>query len=487
MELNFSQCYEALQSRDPRFDGLFFTGVLSTGIYCRPICPARTPKAENVRFFQHPAEAEEQGLRPCLRCRPESAPGTPAWQGTGATVSRGLRLLAGDFADELTLEDLARQLGVSSRQVRRLFQEHLGASPVAVAQLFRVQLAMRLLRETRLPMTEVAFASGFRSVRRFNAVIKATFGAAPREIRPVKAGGPVSSGEQDLSLRLNYRPPMQLAYLLAYFAGRATPGVEAVGTDGYHRTVSFHGVSGVISVRPLREAHGILLTVPPALTPWISTIVERTRRLFDLYCMPGSVEAHLGGDPLFASMVAERPGLRLPGAWDPFEIAIRAILGQQVSVRGATTLAGRVAQTFGEALGGDAAGGLTHLFPTAASLAEAPLETVGLPRARAHCIRTLSAAVASGEMKFEYGAASAGLVEQLCTFPGIGPWTAQYVAMRALGDPDAFPIDDLGLIKAIERKTGEVLRGKALLARAEAWRPWRAYAVQYLWASLQDS
>ncbi|MBI2424093.1 MAG: DNA-3-methyladenine glycosylase 2 family protein [Candidatus Hydrogenedentes bacterium] len=487
MELTRQQCYEALCSRDARFDGLFYTGVTSTGIYCRPVCPACTPKLENVRFFEHPAQAEAAGLRPCLRCRPETAPGSPAWQGTAASVSRALRLIAAEPGEDWNIECLAEELGMTSRHVRRLFQQHLGVSPVAVTQLYRVQLATRLLAETALPVTEVAFAAGFRSLRRFNAAMKRACGHAPRLLRPDSTRTQHNSSASALALTVKYRPPCDLGYLFAYLRGRAIPGVERIDDPGYCRLVRFGAVEGTVSVRPVPEKNELQILLTPGLAPALPQLVERVRRLFDLYCAPSAIAGHLGRDPLLAPLIAKHPGLRLPGAWDPFEMAVRAILGQQVSVKGATTLAGRLVQQYGTPAITGGTQGLTHHFPAPALLAEAGLESIGLPAARAACIRGFSAAIASGHLRIDAIQAGGALIAELCALPGIGPWTAHYIAMRCAGDPDAFPVDDLGLIKAIARVEGHTLRGKALIARAEAWRPWRAYAVQYLWASLADA
>lgn len=445
MDLNPEICYRAVRSRDSRFDGRFFTAVTSTGIYCRPVCPARTPRRKNVAFYPCAAAAEEAGFRPCLRCRPESSPGTPAWLGTSATVSRGLKLINEGALDQGGVDELAGRLGMGSRQLRRLFNEHLGASPLAVALSKRVHMARKLLDETRLTVTEIAYAAGFQSVRRFNAAMQKTYGRSPTSLR--KMDRVLDSDEAHLVLRLPYRAPYDWRLLIDFLKPRAIPGVETVRHEAYRREIE----QGVVEVKPSRKEHCLLLRVPVAASRNLASIVERARCLFDVGADPDAIERHLKTNPLLAGRI--KPGLRVPGAWDRFELAVRAVLGQQVSVKGATTLAGRVNASFG-------------LSP--AALARADLTTIGLTRKRAEAVRGLATAARCLDDP-------ATARERLLEIPGIGPWTVQYIAMRALKEPDAFPSSDLGLRKALSKTA------KQLEKAAEKWRPWRAYAAMHLW------
>lgn len=478
MELDPRACYRALRSRDARFDGRFFTGVTSTGIYCRPVCPARTPARRNVSFYATAAAAQEAGFRPCLRCRPEAAPGTPAWRGTRTTVSRALRLLAESPGDRPpSVEDLAARLGVGDRHLRRLFAQHVGASPVSVAQTHRLLFAKRLIDETRLPMAHVAVAAGYASVRRFNAAVRNAYGKPPTALRRLRAAPANGAG---IVLDLAYRPPYAWDAMLAFLARRAVPGVEAVEGGEYRRSIRLDGSAGVVAVSCVPEAHALRARFHIQDTSKLLQAVSRLRDVFDLHADAAQIDAHLAGDPSLAPLVAARPGLRVPGAWDPFELAVRAVLGQQVSVAAARTLAGRLVDAFGEALPApyaDAA--LRRLFPAPERLAGANLTRLGLTRARAATLRSLARAVAEGRVCFDAGSDPGTLLEQLQRLPGIGPWTAQYIGMRALEDPDAFPAGDLGLRAALA--DGSPWSESRLAARAERWRPWRAYAALHLW------
>lgn len=489
MNLDPDICERARQSRDARFDGRFFTGVITTGVYCRPVCPVRPPKRKNVRFFPTAAAAAEAGFRPCLRCRPECAPGTPAWLGTSATVSRGLRLIAAGALDRGSVETLATNLGMGARHLSRLFVAHVGASPVAVAQTRRLHFAKRLIDDTDLPMTQVALSAGFGSIRRFNTAFRTAYGRTPmalrRTARVMHGAGAVSASAGALTLRIPYRPPFDWRALLDFIGLRATPGVEMVDGDVYRRTMSLDGRAGTIQVRPVDGAHALTLAVTFPDPKALCGIVERVRRMFDLGADPAEVAAHLCRDAQLAPLVQANPGLRVPGAWDGCELAVRTILGQQVSVKGATTLAGRLVQRFGAALDGAPTTGLSRLFPTPHALAEADLASIGLPAARANAIRQLAIAVRDGHITFEPTVTAETLIGQLTALPGIGDWTAQYVAMRALSEPDAFPASDLALLRTAGNGAGTLTRG-TLLERAEAWRPWRAYAAMYLWKRYAD-
>ncbi|MFN8178394.1 MAG: AlkA N-terminal domain-containing protein [bacterium] len=479
----FDTRYEALKSRDARFDGRFFTGVVTTGVYCRPVCPAKTPKAENVRFFECAAAAEAAGFRPCRRCRPETAPGTPAWLGTSATVGRALRLIGEGALDTGGVDDLAERLGLGSRHLRRLFDEHLGASPLDVALTRRVHFARKLLDETDLPVRDIAFAAGFASVRRFHFVMARTFGAKPTELRRAARGRAPAAAEGHVALRLPYREPYEFDAILEYLGERATAGVEEVRGGVYRRTFRLDGDAGVLAVRRDARAACLLLEVPIAARKRFLEIAERVRRVFDVGADPASIAEHLARDPALRRSARGRPGLRVPGAWDPFELSVRAILGQQVSVAGATTLAGRLVERWGERVPGADETGPHRLFPEPAVLARANVASIGMPGTRGAAIRELARRVADGTLPLTWGADAEKAVQALAQVRGIGAWTVGYVAMRALGLPDAFLEGDLGVRRALAKRKGELPSPSEVLVRAEAWRPWRAYAVIHLWAS----
>ncbi|HYQ81465.1 MAG TPA: AlkA N-terminal domain-containing protein [Anaeromyxobacteraceae bacterium] len=473
--LDRDACYRALRTRDARFDGRFYTAVLSTGIFCRPVCPARTPRPEHCVFFPSAAAAHAAGFRPCLRCRPELAPGVAGWRGTANTVSRALALIAeGAWGEEQDAEGLAERLGVGGRHLRRLFARHVGAPPVAVAQAQRVLFAKRLLGETALPMAEVAAAAGFGSVRRFNHVMRRTFQRPPRALR---RGGRSDPPDGPVSLRLPHTAPYRWESLLAFLGARAIPGVEEVSGGEYRRTLAVDGAAGSVAVRPVPGASELLATIRLSRVAALPAVVGRLRRLLDLDADAQAIDSHLAGDSLLAPLVAARPGLRVPGAWDPFELAVRAILGQQVSVAAARTLAGRIAAACGERVPG---GGLA--FPGPERLAGARLERIGLTRARAAAIRSLARAAAGDPSLLEGRGDLDQAVARLMELPGIGRWTAHYVAMRALREPDAFPEADLGLLRSAARR-GLRVSPAGLARRAEAWRPWRAYAAMHLWTA----
>jgi AraC family transcriptional regulator of adaptative response / DNA-3-methyladenine glycosylase II len=483
MDLDFEACRRAFVTRDPRFDGRIFCGVKTTGIYCRPICPARTPKAENVVYFPSAAAAQEAGFRPCLRCRPEASPDLGAWRGTSNTVSRALALIEAGALDQGDVEALATRLGVGERQLRRLFRQHLGASPVSVAQTRRVLLAKQLIQETRLPMTEVALASGFGSVRRFNETFQQLFGRPPAELRRSHASAQSSPGEA-VTVRLPYRAPYDWDGVIGFLTARALPGVETVAPDRYARTLTAGGARGVVVVRP---GGGDALEAEirfPRLQA-LPAVIARIRRVFDLSADPALIGAHLAQDPALAPLVAARPGLRAPGAWDGFELAVRAVLGQQVSVQAARSLGARLVAAYGEPLDDAAAAelGLTHLFPTPDRMAGQDIAALGIPRARGAALEALARRVAEDPAIFTPGADLESAVAALSSLPGVGPWTAQYIALREQREPDAFPHADVGLLRALAGAGAPRPTPAQLLARAEAWRPWRAYAAQHLWAA----
>ncbi len=474
--------YRALLNRDARFDGRFFTGVVTTGIYCRPICPAPTPKPQNVRFYPCASAAEAAGFRACRRCRPEFSPSTPAWLGTSATVSRALRLIAAGGLDDANVEHLAARLGVGDRHLRRLFAEHLGASPVEIAQTRRTHFARKLIDETQLPMTAVALQAGFSSVRRFNGAIRGAFGRSPTELRRASRSDSNAHPGGGLLLKLPYRPPLDWPRMLGFLAARAIPGIEHVAQGAYHRTIRLIDSHGTIQVYALADKPCLLLNLQWHASPALLPIVERARQLFDLNADLMGINQQIGRDRLLRPLIKAHPGLRPLGAWDPFELAVRAVLGQQVSVQGARTLAARLVERFGTRIADSGAGPLTHLFPRPDVLADAEFASIGLTRQRAVTIRALSRAVCDGRINWT---ATGGLddgVVRLTELPGIGPWTAHYIAMRALGEPDAFPASDLGIRKAISAG-GRLLSPGEAERRAEVWRPWRAYAVMHLWTS----
>jgi len=483
MDLDPIACRRAFVTRDPRFDGRIFCGVKTTGVYCRPVCPARTPKAENVVYFPSAAAAQEAGFRPCLRCRPEASPDMGAWRGTSNTVSRALALIEAGALDHGDVDGLAERLGVGERQLRRLFRQHLGASPVAVAQTRRVLLAKQLIQETRLPMTEVALAAGFGSVRRFNETFQQLFDRPPGALRRSQKP-PESAAAAGVTVRLAYRAPYDWGGVIAFLAARAIPGVEAVTPDRYARTLAVDGACGLIVVRP-GDGDWLEAQIRFPQLQALPAVIARIRRVFDLAADPALIGAHLSQDPALKPLVAARPGLRAPGAWDGFELAVRAVLGQQITVTAARTLGGRLTQAFGERIDDPAAAalGLTHLFPTPERLAGQDIAALGMPGARGRSLEALARRVAEDPSIFAPRADLDSAIAALSDLPGVGEWTAQYIALRELREPDAFPHADIGLMRALADEAGVRPTAPQLLARAEAWRPWRAYAAQHLWAA----
>jgi AraC family transcriptional regulator of adaptative response / DNA-3-methyladenine glycosylase II len=486
-------CYKALQSRDERFDGRLFVGVISTGIYCRPVCPARTAKFENCRFYRSAAAAQEAGFRPCLRCRPETAPELGSWRGTSNTVSRGLALIAqGELdGDRTSVDELAERLGVGARQLRRLFRQHLGASPLAVAQTRRVLFAKQLIHETRLPMAEVALASGFRSVRRFNETFHQLFHRPPTALRKrLSSALPVSSiGVRGVTVRLRYRPPYDWPAMLSHLAARAIEGVERVDGDTYSRTVLHDGLTGTVEVVHERDTENLVATIRFPSVRALPCIVARVRRVFDLVADVTVIGAHLARDPLLAPLIAARPGLRAPGCWDGFELVARAVFGQQVSVAAARELAARLVCLCGMPLTGarEPHHTLTWVFPTAAQVARADLSALGIPIARRQALVALAEAALADPRLFEPLGTVEETVLKLRAIPGVGEWTAQYIALRATREPDAFPASDRALLRGAAHRGGTAITAAELLGRAERWRPWRAYAAQHLWAADAES
>lgn len=471
-------CYEAIRARDARFDGLFFVGMKTTGVYCRSVCTARTPKASSCRFFETAAAAEKGGFRSCLLCRPELAPGYIAPERSLAHAI-GARLQATAF-EAGSVEELARKSGFSTRHLRRLVRTAFGVTPVELAQTHRLLFAKKLLQETALPITEIALQAGFRSLRRFNVLFAARYGFPPSRVRRESRVEVADS----LRLRLVYRPPLAWEQMLRYLAARAIPGVEAVVGSHYLRTIDLGAKPAWLRVGHDPERRSLVVEFSPEAASNLYPALHRLRAVFDLDANPERIAEKLADDPLLRAAFAHTPGLRVAGAWDAFEIAMRTILGQQISVAGASTICGRLVAQFGTAFATPHAG-LTHIFPKPELLAEAELSSIaslGLPARRAETIREMARAVIAGALDFFPGTTSEDAVARLKSMPGIGEWTAQYLAMRLLRSPDAFPASDLGLRKAGGR--GTPISEAALLARAEVWRPWRAYAAVYLWHSL---
>ncbi len=482
------QIYErARLARDARFDGQFYIGVVTTGIYCRPICPANSPKTENVKFYPSAAAASDAGFRPCLRCRPECAPGSPAWSGTSTTVRRGLRLIANGALDSGGVEDLADRLGVTSRHLRRLFTRHIGASPLSVAHTQRLHFAKRLIDETTLPLGNVAVAAGFNSTRRFNDTFKNTYGRSPRELRKIGRQNDEAGPEAVLSVRLPYRQPFAWSALLEFFRYRVTPGVEVVDGDCYRRTLLIDGRQAIVELRPSAKGSYLSLTLHRVNTTSLFETVQKARDVFDLDAPVAEITSVLSADPLLKKSLRAHPGIRVPGAWDGFELTIRAILGQQISVKAATTLAGRIAARYGEPLHHPASGesGLLYLFPTPERLSRAKFNNIGLVQSRADTLKRVATAVVRGELQFDTANDPEKFCSALMSIKGIGDWTAQYVAMRALKNPDAFPASDLGLLKSLHYP--DRMTPAELGHHAEQWRPWRAYAALLLWNTLSGS
>lgn len=467
--LSASACYQALLTHDHRFDGVFFVGVSSTGIYCRPICPAKTPREENCTFYANAASAEQAGFRPCLRCRPELAPGNASVDALGTLAARAASRIEDGALTDGTVASLAEELGVSERHLRRAVEGAFGVSPIALAQTQRLLLAKRLFTDTALPITEIAFASGFSSLRRFNHVFQERYRLTPTALRKDTARAPAET----LTVALAYRPPLAWEALLHFLGNRTLAGVEAVDGRTYRRTVRWQQHTGWLEATV--EERVVRVTLSASLALVLPAVLARVKRLFDLGADPLRIDSQLG--PLAEAC----PGLRVPGAFHGFETAVRAILGQQVSVKAATTLAGRFVAALGEPLDTPFSG-LTHLSPTPERVACTPKQTLvalGILESRASAILALAQAVHEGGLTLEPSATPDQTLTRLRALPGIGEWTAQYVGMRALAWPDAFPHTDLGVLKALRETSA-----KAVLAQAEAWRPWRAYAVMHLWRNL---
>ncbi|HET6793588.1 MAG TPA: AlkA N-terminal domain-containing protein [Acidimicrobiales bacterium] len=496
---DFERCYRAVQSRDARFDGWFFTAVTSTRIYCRPSCPAKTPKPANVRFYPTAAAAQQAGFRACLRCRPDAAPGSPEWLGRADVAARAVKLILDGTVDRDGVTGLARRLGYSERQLHRVLVAEVGTGAVALARAQRAQTARLLLETTGLPVAEVAFAAGFASVRQFNDTVKEIFARTPTELRlaagsrrtppsrgplgrpPGTTAGVSACTTPALSLRLAHRRPLAAGPLLGFLAARAVPGVESCDGTTFRRSLRLAHGDGTVELTP---AEGyIAATFRLSDLRDLTTAVARCRQLCNLDADPVAVDEALGADPLIGGLVRAVPGRRVAGAADGFELAVRAVVGQQVSVEGARTVIGRLVAAAGSRLS-HPDGEVTHTFPSAVAVAELAArrpEAFPMPERRRRALAALAEEVAADRLTIDPGADPRRLEEGLMAIPGIGPWTASYVAMRALGDPDAFLPTDLGARRAVEA-LGQPGDPAHLAALAERWRPWRAYALAHLWS-----
>jgi AraC family transcriptional regulator of adaptative response / DNA-3-methyladenine glycosylase II len=485
---DFERCYRAVQSRDTRFDGWFFGAVTSTGIYCRPSCPARTPKPEHMRFFATAAAAQLAGFRACKRCRPDASPGSPEWNQRADLVGRAMRLIADGVVDREGVAGLARQLHYSERHLHRQLVAEVGAGPIALARAQRAQTARILIETTDVPISQIAFASGFASIRQFNDTIRAVFAVTPTGLRDRARSAVTRPGATDagttsgstISLRLPFRAPLDTDPLLDFLAARAVAGIESVSDGTYRRSLQLPFGPAIVALSPAPDHVACHLRLDDLRD--LPAAVERCRRLLDLDADPVAVDTFLAADPLLEPLVRKHPGLRVPGHVDGFEVLVRAIVGQQVSVAGARTVLGRIVAALGDPLVMPE-GGITTRFPSAAALAAAPDDALPMPKTRAATIRRVAAAVAAEELTVDPGVDRDEIRARLVAMPGIGAWTADYVALRALGDPDVFLPGDLGVRRALEALGGPGdVRGAS--ARAEAWRPWRSYALTHLWTTL---
>ena len=483
---DFEHRYRAVRSRDARFDGWFFVAVTSTGIYCRPSCPAVTPKRVNVRFYPTVATAQREGFRACKRCRPDKVPGSPEWDTRADAVGRAMRLIADGVVDREGVAGLARRLSYTERHLHRLLATEVGAGPLALARARRAHTARLLIETTDLPISEVAFAAGFASIRQFNDTVREVFAAAPRELRRTRGDGG-ETGQGVTVLRLPFRRPLDACGLLCFLGERAVAGVEHFDGGTYRRTLCLAHGAGTAALSDGGDHIRCVLRLEDLRD--LGSAVQRCRKLLDLDADPIAVAEVLGADPLLAPIVRRSPGRRVPGSVDGAELAVRAVLGQQVSVAAARTLAGNLVSRCGEPLPGSLAEpdrGLMHLFPNPEAIAEIGAASLAVPGARREALRNLARALAGGEILLDPGSDREKTYRGLLSLRGVGPWTASYVAMRALGDPDAFLPTDLGVRRAV-RRLGGAEDPAGVAALAEGWRPWRAYAAQHLWASLKEA
>jgi len=484
LEIDPDICWQAIYSRDRRFDGRIFAGVLTTGVYCRPICPVPLRKPPNVRWYPSAASAEAAGFRPCRRCRPHTSPATPAWLGTSAVVSRALKLISEGALDLGDVEELAGRVGLGSRHLRRLFLQHVGASPVRIASTRRVHFARNLLDETDLAITRIASCSGFKSVRQFNHAMLTTFETSPSRLRALRSGTKVKAGQGGITLSLPYRPPFDWQTMVRFLKPRATPGAEIIDDKSYRRTIEIGGQTGEIHVRPHPHEPHLRVQVTLPSYEHLMQVVERVRRIFDLGADPLQITNHLARDSRLGEMLRARPGLRVPGVWDVFELAVRAVLGQQLTFVDSKAIIARLVRTFGRPIKSSTPK-LTHLFPRPEVLAAANLSSIGIAPARAETLLALARATCRGELNPAVCKSLDDIITRLCAIDGMGRRRANYIAMRAFGEPDAFPSGEPGLRRVLA--SGRTPLSEAeFLDLAENWRPWRAYAANYLWAAATD-
>ena len=483
--LDHETCYRAVSSRDPRFDGWFVTAVTTTGIYCRPSCPATTPKRRNVTFHPTAAAAQQAGFRACRRCRPDASPGSPEWNVRSDTVARAMRLIADGAVDRDGVSGLADRLGYSDRQLHRLLTAEVGAGAQSLARSQRAHTARVLIETTAMPFADVAFAAGFASIRQFNDTVRAVFASTPRELRTAAARRPgaTPAAPGHLALRLPVRPPFDGAGLMRMLAVKSVPGVEEADDTSYRRALLLPHGEGTVRLRDAGDhvACDLTLADPRDVVP----AVARVRRLLDLDADSAAVDELLGSDPALAPLVAAWPGMRVPGAVDGLEMAVRAVIGQQVSVAGARTVAARLAATYGKPVTATDGSTVTHHFPTAEAFAALDPATLPMPRSRGRTLVALCTAVAEGRLDLDAGADRDETTAQLLALPGVGPWTADYVRMRGLGDPDVLLTTDLGVRRGLER-LGLADDSRSALAHGERWRPWRSYALMHLWHLVTD-
>ncbi|MGW0144199.1 AlkA N-terminal domain-containing protein [Streptomyces sp. NPDC003333] len=479
MHTDVERCVRAVRSKDARFDGWFFTAVVTTGIYCRPSCPAVPPRPANMRFFPSAAACQQAGFRACKRCRPDTSPGSPEWNQRADVVARAMRLIADGVVDREGVPGLAARLGYSTRQIERQLLAELGAGPLALARAQRAQTARLLIETTSLPMADIAFAAGFASVRTFNDTVREVFALAPTDLRARAPRSAEIGTAGALTLRLPFRAPLNPDNLFGHLAATAVPGVEEWRDGAYRRTLRLPYGHGIVALSPRPDHIACRLTLSDLRDLTVAT--SRCRRLLDLDADPVAVDDQLRTDPVLAPLVDKAPGRRVPRTVDEAEFAVRAVLGQQVSTAAARTHAARLVTAHGEPVD-DPEGGLTHLFPEPAALASVDPEALAMPRSRRTTLTTLVHRLADGDLRLGPDSDRPGTRAELLSLPGFGPWTADVIAMRALGDPDAFLPTDLGVRRAA-RELGLPSTPAALTARATAWRPWRAYAVQYLWAT----
>jgi AraC family transcriptional regulator, regulatory protein of adaptative response / DNA-3-methyladenine glycosylase II len=480
--LDDEQCYRAAQSRDSRFDGCFFTAVKTTGIYCRPSCPAMTPKRHNVEFFITAAAAQQHGYRACKRCRPDASPGSPEWNVRADVVGRAMRLIADGLVDREGVGGLATRLNYSERQINRVLTAELGAGPLALARAQRAQTARTLIETTSMPITQIAFAAGFASVRQFNDTVREVFASSPTTLRGSRHP---SAGAGTLSLRLPYRAPLDSESIFGFLGTRAVPGIETWDGATYRRSLRLNHGNAVVALSPGASAPGpnaVMCTLYLDNVADAQAAVQRCRRMLDLDADPDTVEAHFAEDPILAPLVRKRPGLRSPGHPDGVELLTRAVLGQQVSVKGARTLAARIVAAIGEPLSTPVEG-VTHTFPSAEALARCVPSDFAMPTARGRALINACEQLADGRIVIDAGSDREEISRQLEALPGIGPWTASYVALRALGDPDVFLPTDIGVRNAL-RALGLDSTPKAAARLSESWGPWRSYALHHLWSTL---